>query len=151
MVSLRLVREASTMNPGPGKKKGWFKSNLVARGQAAPTKPTILPKEGLSCPVVWIHTSFVHPHSQDAPDHHYLPNTLATSRYRTPRPSPTTLPSNSPCSTNTTTGRPAAPPCGTPSVMGGLSISQLNHAYRMTLRPIIVHKGKLVGRGPVYS
>ena len=34
---------------------------------------------------------------------------------------------------------------------GGLSIKQLDEFYRMTFRPIIVHKGKIVGRGPVYS
>ena len=59
---------------------------------------------------------------------------------------------NTPSVRDTTTpaNRPAScpPSCWTG---GGLSIKQLDEFYRMTFRPIKVHKGRIVGRGPVYS
>ena len=147
MTKLRLVREGNMTNPGPGKNKGWFKSNLAVIPTAMRAQPTH-PKGGLSVPVVWIHTSFVHPNSQDAlRDHRYYPfrpsSTQGAPSYPLDgRSIPTALP---------TAGRsPATTPCG-PSWTGGLSISQLHTAYMMTFRPIIVHAGRLVGRGPVYS
>jgi hypothetical protein len=147
MTTLRLVREARTMNPSPGKKE-WFKRNPAVGNMAAVRAPSTRPKGGLSVPVVWIHTSFVHPTTQDTHAHRII-STQKNFRGRLP---PFSVPGSY---TLNQQHKPqnagSSPSVSQQWAFCGPSISELNHKYRMTFRPIIVRHGRLAGWGPTYE
>lgn len=140
-----------TINSRPGKERG-LKSRQAVGSPTATKLKTTHPQGGLSVPNV-SNTSFIRPTTQDAfRDHHYYPFRQSSTQGSPPSP----LDCRS-CSHSVSEYGGKSPPV-LPAVRppfcwhdGGLSIAQLHNAYLLTFRPIIVHKGKVVGRGPVWS
>jgi len=128
MTRLRLVREASTMNPSPG----WVISQRPLAPARGPVTPLLKRNEG-------IH---VQP-SQDALAHRII-STQKNFRGRLPPFSVPGLCSPHQPQNSVTSPRQAWQFCGP-------SISDLNERYRMTFRPIIVRHARLAGWGPTYE
>ena len=133
MTKLRVVREASTMNPSPGRASSQ-RPLAPARGPVTP----LLKRHN------WIHV-------QPAQDTHYHHN-ISTQKNFQGRLPPFSVPGSY---TLNQQHKPqnagSSPGVSQQWAFCGPSISELHEKYRMTFRPIIVRHGRLAGWGPTYE